>query len=490
MRAALPGFFLLLIGCAEQNIDLAAQPESGDADTGAAFESLSLRVDIYPSDANSGLLPQSVQLDSEDGTRDLSLRLNRSISVAGVVSGYVSTPTARATVPGEDATISAAVTLVQDDSVAGSAVVTDTDGAFSFEVPPGEGYVLSVVPVDPTLLPFQVWTDQVLERDLSFSASELALGYGDPVYGEVRTSSGKGVRGARVSLLDPTTGIAGASTETDSGGWYMLRSLPGDWELMVEGEAGSYVPASTHEVTVVEGEGAQVDVDVGALTPVAVRGKVVDSLGGAVGDVQIRFSATELAEATGSLDIETDTDQNGIFIVQLLPGSWRAEFLPSYDMLLSPIAMTLDVGSEMVVLTDDVQLPELVPLLAKIVDANGEPVADVQVSAVERGFDGHSYVGTSDSSGLVSLTLPQVPLEFTLIPPNADAAITRVLGDAPWEEPPDLTLATGQPVDGTVLSDDGPVAYAIVELRNPNTGALYGSTITDDEGRFAVQVAW
>jgi hypothetical protein len=51
-----------------------------------------------------------------------------------------------------------------------------------------------------------------------------------------------------------------------------------------------------------------------------------------------------------------------------------------------------------------------------------------------------------------------------------------------------IPLAGGTPVTGVVTLDGAPLPYGLVEIVDPNSGALLGRTLTDSDGRYNVRV--
>ena len=464
--------------------------DTGDLD-GASDEAFTLRVDVYPSDAGPTLLPQSWLITGEQDWIGLDVALEAPIAVTGAVTGYAATPYATITVPGAEGPISARVSAERTGTISADATSTDEDGGFLLALTPGDGYVFAVIPAESARLPFLVATDQSFTGDLAFDDVDLALGYGAPVYGRVMDASGDGVPGALVSLIEPDTGVQGPVTTTGSDGYYMLRSLEGAWSLRVAGEAGSYLPTIDTYLVVEDDTGVLLDVEIGDTSPVTVRGKVLDEDGDPVSDVSVRFISSLLSYADGEAVVETNPDKNGIFIVELLPGQWGAEFIPDYDTELSPVAVDFDVDDDGDTLPAEVELPGRAPFIADVSYPDGSVATGVTVSAREIGFEHRSYSGTTDSTGMLSIAVPQVPLHVTLAPPDDGAAITTIDVDPATEDRDnwsELSLTAGVPVSGVVQLDGDPVPYAVVELRNGETGELLGTTISDDTGAFSVRV--
>lgn len=480
---------LLLTGCAEYALKDAESgayyPGDSDEDSGDTLQRL--RLDVYPNSGGPALEPQSWLIDESDEWSALDIQLESPVDIEGLVTGYEANPSFAADVPGEEVPVIATFELVRADDIAGGSTTSDADGQFSLRVTGGQDYVASIVPIDPSLLPFLVLKDLDLGRDLDFAAADLALGYGEPVYGQIVDSGGKPVTDLHIGLLDPVTGIAGPTVQPTAEGWYQLRALPGDYTLRVTGEPGSTVPTVDNAITVVEDVGASLDLDLGKLDPVNVEGTLLDPSGTEVIDAIVRFASTQLEQEGASLTVESNVDRTGQFLVELLPGSWTVEFIPALETGLSPVATTLEVGTTKVSM-QDITVPELIDVVSMVYDPDGAQAAGVVLTATELGFDARSWSAVTDATGVVSLSLPSTPVRLTLTPPDASAAITHLTVDPSTDDLGTLYLAAGTAVRGQLEVGGEAVPYTVIELRDPDTNELYGTTFTDAEGSFSVRV--
>jgi hypothetical protein len=487
------GLLLLAVGLpacmAEDSMQVKAggdlnEKESSDSGDSAG-EAQRLRLDVYPS--TEDLVPQSKETSPERAT-GLEIELEHSILVSGRVSAWQTTPPPDIEVPGEAVPVVATVRLEQAGTVSRDATMSDANGSFHLEIPPGDDWVLSVVPSDPPGVPFLVESGLALEEQQSLTALT-TLGAGEPVYGVVR-EAGEGVDGATVHLVDPETGIAGGGVETDSNGYYLLRALPGTYSLVVTGEAGLYYPTVSVEIDVVEDEGATFDLDYGVLSPVAVRGRVVEEQGQDLGEVVVRFTALDLDDPAWSLVVETEADGNGLFRTELLPGRWTVEFLPAYELHLTPLTLEIEVGTSAYAFDEDVVLAGLTSLRGRVLGPDGSRQAGVAVQAQELCCAGNVYASSTNADGIVEMEVPAVPLQFTFTPSDAGLAIQHRTVDAATEQLGSVTLPEGEPVRGTVTADGEPVPYAVVEIRGAEDDRLYGTTLTGEDGSFSARIDW
>jgi hypothetical protein len=481
---------LLTVGCAEYGMS------KNDLDSGAQAPREDtvvndyLRVDLYPSDQTPDLLPETHILDEE--WEGLTLPMSSPVTVSGEVWGYDATPYFDISVPGSSTPIEARISVYQPGTImsAGASTRADEDGAFQLRLPRASDYTFSVVPVEPTQLPFLV------EQGLSFDHDQLdqliELDYGAPIYGYVRNSSGLPLSTLEVELWvrDPATGTVGPSTTPDEDGFYQLRALPGaSYQVVMAGAAGELVPTTSQDVLVESEVGAELDFDIGVIQAVGVNGQVLSTGSAEVESAIVRFTSLELTDFPGGeLSLDDITNSRGEYRVQLLPGRYMAEFIAPASIGLSPAQATLVVDGQGDGDDYDVYLEELGVVESQVLGPDGEPLAGVTVVATERGFDGYTYAATSDDSGRFQLMVPAVKLQFVLTPPEGEASVTYI--EVPVEEfPAIIMLDEGQAISGAVVHDDEPVPFALVEVRD-SEDQLYATTLTDELGEFQVRVRW
>lgn len=497
-RIARPVAAILLLGLTACSSDMALDGANEYDDTaGAQLDLPALRLDVHPSDATSGLLPQSIPLDPETDWTRLQVEVRSTVTISGFVTGFQATPAAVGgldgggvdpTVPGQDdVPVAARIEVALEGSVAGGTASTDDLGAFSLQVPKGEGYRLVVVPEESDLLPFEVRNILLLASDLQLD--ELYLDYGAPVWGQVTRTTGAAVPDVTVRLVDAVTGAQGPQAEVDEDGWYLLRAYPGAYELWVDGEEASSDPTVRLPISFDGDEGLRQDVDLGPTRRMQVQGTLVDDAGDRLGGEDdrciVRLTAVTLADLEGELVVETTSDQFGRFELEVMAGEYLLEVLPDYDAARSPVARPLTVDADDLDI-GDLTLPPRVPWSAQVFGPSGEPAAQVLVVARELGFDGYTYSATTGEDGLLALELPDTPVELTLTPSDTSAAITHLVYD-PADPLTELSLSPGELVSGTLLAAGEPVPYALIEVRDED-GRLYATTLSDGEGAFALRV--
>ena len=480
------GLLIALAGCASQEEALDATAERAPGGAELDVSSNQLRVDIIPGESTPWLDKQSWIASADTDWGSLEIDILASVRVSGRVTGYSPTPFG-AEVPGADQTpVEATVSLIREGTISGAAVTTEEDGSFALYVPPARGYTMSIIPHDGQHLPFMVTTSADFETATDLGTID--LGYGDPVHGSILDENGDPVRSARVHLRDLATGAEGAPVLSNDEGRYVLRASPGDYEVVAQGQAGQAVPRLTQVVSVVEDVSTRADFDMGDLGIAPVYGQVVDQESGrAIRDVRIRFSSESLDSVDGTLEIETETDGDGIFNRSLLPGAWVAQLIPEYDSAVAPseIAFTVSAAATGLDL-GRVELPPRIEFRSVAVDDFEQPVAGAAVNARELGFDGYIHSTTTDSTGRFELLLPPSPVSLMVAPPGGDLAVTNVFVN-PAGEAGSVLVSRGQRVEGRISSVGAGVGFALVEIRDIS-GLLYATALTDPSGFFQLRM--
>lgn len=446
-----------------------------------------LRLDITPLGDDS-LQPQTWTPGTQVGWGSLDVTMRAPITLNGSVEGYVSTPTG-ITVPGEVEAIEAYVYATVPGSIQGDAAASDPNGGdFTLTLTPSDDYTLGVVPVDARL-PFQVFTEQSLQSTADSDLLDFFLEGSSAVHGFLYDHEDEPVEGALVRLVHRESGIEGPVSVADAGS-YLVRGMPGvTYDLKVYGE-GAIDPIPTvviEDVTVGE-DPTWLDVDLGDISNTAWSNKIVDQEGKGVEDVVVRLTSQSLDAANGSLTVETTSDNNGLFTAFILPGTWKAEYIPPIDSQLSPVEAEI-TATVNTVPVKDVQLPPRVPVSFTVFDSQLGPIPDCSVTIQEVGFSHNSFAAVTNDNGQVDMVVSDVPIKVTLIPPaNAGRAVTHYTFLDPGGIGDQLELRRGTRFSGRVVDDDQqPLDNALVELRS-ETSAAFAQTRTDEDGLFSIRV--
>ncbi len=467
-----------------------AEADNEASDTGASSDSPTLlRLDVYPSNYADDLENQSQELDYRDSWSDLSIDLDETITISGQVSGFDASPYIDIAVPGDEAEpLSATVRAEIPGYITGAAVETDEDGFWELTLPAADDYLFSVIAKEANLPMYVLPSTSFADGDVV----NPVLDYGLPIFGLVQQSDGSTLgEDTWVRLVDPETGVSGPAVAVDDSGHYMLRAAEGTWLVHLEGEGHRYVPTRTETVSVTEEEGsARLDFDMGQLEPTRVYGEIFDASGESASYLPIRFTALDIGDVPGELVIERETTRDGEIDVQLLPGTWQLEALPTFDPEgeSSPLLTTFELTGAATL--PDITLPGRVELEIRVVDQSDGPVQGVAIAAQERGFDEGIYTTVTDTNGEARLIVPNVALDVRLTPPDATLAITKYGLTDPAAHA-DATifwdLAQGQLIQGILHTDDEPVQYAVVQLVD-EYDELVGTTTTNADGQFKARV--
>ena len=495
----------LLSGCGAGS-DTSATPQRASSDNEAAATSTALphtiRVDVFPAtlveaDGSIRALPQTFGtfevMDATVLQLPEILQLREPGTFAGEVLAATVTPWADgAQVPSVAGPVQAEVRLSLPSSVQNYDTRSDQDGLFAATVASPEGaYLASVVPDDP-LIPFETRTVGVA-GDV-FQTFDLGIGL--PIYGRVLGPMGEALPGVQVHAVD-SFGTVGAVARADTDGWYLLRVLPGDYDVMSLGrDHGRDAVLTWPGLTVDQDAGLRVDFTYPNLSSSPAIGRVVDSEGNGVDNVTVRFSAKTLDgydELDASLIIEDVTTSGGNFDATLQDGVYRVEFLP--EQVVDPAddygAVLIADSSERAngLSLGNVELPSIMAFQGQVVDVFGVGVGEARLSCTEVGFGGRSWDGAADSDGFFELIVPPTALSCTIVPPGGGSlAWTTEIVDPSISDGHIFEVQSGTRISGRVRVVDSDEPFAVVDVRDAG-GTLLGTTLTDDDGRFSIRVA-
>ncbi len=483
----IPFFFAsLLVACGAEN-DLEADRRA-TAEDGIAPGTL--RVDTRPSADDLALLPQSFLLSPGwyEGV-DVFHELHGTVVVSGTLTAEIMQGFA---VASGVRPLDGLVRARRDGLLQGGAAQTGADGAFSFSLPGSQPYALELIPADPTMSPLAYFGELLIDQGLQLNS---VIAMGAPVYGRVTDAEGNRLAKARLHIRRADVDARSSTFTTDDQGWYLARVEPG-YSYVIETEGGTDADARPYpvvaaEFTVENGEGAEVNLDVGVRSVVVtLDADFTDADGAELRTPQVR--ATSSALETGSLVVEKTGDSDGHVVLNMLPGTWTIEVWPA----IGQAGLTPWVLRDYVVEADEylgrLALSSPTTLAGTIFDANGSPLAGTTVTATELGAGGYNYSTTSDSKGAYELAVPRTTLRLQAVPSSPDAgayAHTAVdLTDAGAHETADLDLLPGTVLSGVASLDGDPVPFALIDVYDHVQGLLLGTTVTDGDGAYTVRV--
>ncbi|MFT5681736.1 MAG: hypothetical protein ACI8RZ_002648 [Myxococcota bacterium] len=484
----------LLVGCSDMAVSESLDMNAGDVSDSDGYTEVDfdgrLRIDVLPTVAiNEELEPQSFWLDEQPSWQDIDADLQPTVEITGSVIGFSANPYG-VQVPGtSDVPVLGKVTVYQPDTIVSSTVQTDDNGEFSIRLPAGEGYRIAALPTEPPDLPFYIESDIAMFGNTDLG--DISLGYGDPIYGNVHNSADEAID-CTVRLIDAVTGIEGGATQTDASGFYMLRAEPGAYIVQIEPATGNTLPTIREPVSFEEGTGgAQVDISVGEIIPVLVSGIPHSASGQTMYNAIVRLTSVALAQSTGSMVVETETNQSGEFLVYALPGEWTLEIIPPAEIsdLTAPLEQAIQLDGSDTSL-GIIPLTEQISLLREVLTADGYPAANVLVTFIERGFNNATYTGYTDESGMLEILVPDVHLDVRLTPTatTASAVTRRELLNPAADTESIWSLSPGVSIAGQVSRPDGATGFSVIEVYN-DTGVFYGSALTEADGSFNFSIS-
>jgi hypothetical protein len=473
---------LLLAGCADAALNLEGLQD------GVVDEYM--RLDIYPSEFNPDLLPESHLVDGWwfDGG-DLVLPMSTPVQIAGVISGS-GWEHAEDQDADRDLPVQSRVSAWVDGAIQGATTASDAlTGQFALNLPPASGYAVSVVPADGSGLPFQVLTDQDLSADTD--SWDVRLTDGVRLHGVVLDAEGAPVDGMTVRPVHSSTGVAGSAVGTDETGAWSLRVAPGEYALTFTPPEGTLAPTTVLAVAGDDGDDVGLDLVQGPIQPVTASGRVMDAVTHRpVGDTALRFRSSALPQhPDASLEVQATTDADGAWSATLLPGTWQATVVPPAERSLTPARAQFNLAADTD--TSDRGILWLQPCLAVeavVRDPAGQPAAGVVVVASEDDISGRTFTATTDAAGVLSMTVPAADLHLVLTPPDLAFAVTHLDVDGA-DFPAALSLDLGRLLTGRVEHDGAPVRDALVEVRDGHNERLWASTLTAEDGSFQLRLA-
>jgi len=443
-----------------------------------------LRIDVHPSNLNADLLPWTHFLEEEwDG---VSIEMETPVQLDGALAREIGS---KRKPGGEAQPVQAQLEAWVPGSVMGGGDISDAlTGAFAFHLPPSDDYTLAVIPGVDSELSFQVLTGQsfLCDQDLS-----LDLGPGTAVDGLVTDDSGAALAGMRVQAVERGSGVASPEALTDEAGSYSLRLAPGSYDLRIQGAEGDWMPTTTIPLEVQAAQDISFDMQLGPLEPVEIEGWLaLESNNMPAAGASVRFVSHELYEhPDAQLELLADTDDQGRYRAQLLPGSYDVELFYGDDTSVTPQRVSADIPLGASSWNVGVMpLQGFANLASCLFDANGLPLAGATVQASEPGFGGRTWSATTDETGSFALFLPSMELDFVLVPTTGPSAVTH-LSTHPESFPQALRLEEGQRISGSATHDGQPVPFALLEVRD-SYDVLYAITLTDEQGEFEVWVDW
>lgn len=481
-------FVSILTACAEYS---QLESELSELAQGDNISSQAIRLDITPSDASSNILPQSFFLNAEEAWQDLNLELQPTTIISGYIHGFSIYPYMDITLPGEDLPVEAQVQVSQGSSINGGIVNSNENGYFSLSIPEGQDYQISVAPLSPQNVPYTIVEGLSFEADIP--QLDIDLGVGNPIYGLIEGFSAAGLS-AQVQLIDAETGVKGPQVDISNNGYFQIRAPSNrqDFIVRIQGEQSNTLPTIDIPVRLPSNEdGFRLDLSLGDLSPSTITGKILSVDGSDYPERStIKFRSNSLVDNDGFIEIETNNDLSSSFTVNLLKGTYEVEIIPIYSVsgMESPVFLTLDVNENFESL-GEIYFREKINYSAIVLGVDGLPSSNVTVNLKEEGFNEYLYSGKTDDNGRISILIPAVDMNVSLIPDNSIEAITNFTLDTidiEAEEEPEWQLQLGQPLSGLLQTEGEKIPFALIEVYQGNT--LLANGLSDIDGSFSLQI--
>jgi len=304
-----------------------------------------------------------------------------------------------------------------------------------------------------------------LREEIIVDAGErrtIALGVGLVVAGVIRDAGGAPVADANVALrpADDEEARTGSATSSDRNGRFILREAP-PGAVILEARGGATIAATPTTLALTLAD----DLDDLELTLPAtgdLRGRVVDDHDTPVAGATVAVRATENFGARALV-----SGDDGTFIVQAAPGryiveaNWRRS-LPSPDTPATGESIEIPANGRPATIVLRVAARPRYRAHGRVVDQDGDPIADVAVSVAGAGLD-----ALTDAAGRFALeSLPKPEISLSLSASDGARAHHRNL-DITDDDELELLLASVVTVCGEVRGLEPSGTFTVGAYRFP-----------------------
>ena len=278
---------------------------------------------------------------------------------------------------------------------------------------------------------------------------------------------------------DPPQPDPVATATSDDAGEYGIELPTGEYDIVVD-EVGFDEFETDIEVT--EGNTTTADIELSARETGTVSGTVSGPdgpVGGAT--VELRENGTDNVERS------VTADADGTFETTLEVGEYIAR-IDEVGLTIVEEAFSVTAGGTASI---DISASAVdTGTVNGTVRGGGEPLAGVEVAAVNNATGTTVATTTTDENGSYELTVETGEVELAVDNPRFESSSTTALVQADQRQAVDIDLVpreTGT-LGGTVTASGEPVEGVTVSVRDVATGAEQAVTTTDSNGEYDIEL--
>lgn len=289
--------------------------------------------------------------------------------------------------------------------------------------------------------------------------------------GYVRDPNGLPVANVDLDFIDATTGVklVTPSDNTDITGYYSVCVLPGVYHVAYAPRRGSHLLGTQiFDLDLRDNQSRQRDVSLE--TGIVVSGRVTDSLGSPVGDIDLDFDMLSGGRVYTGDDNSSPVD--GSFWVVVPAGSYRLRFDPLPGSGWRGLQIdTFIVATDMVY---DAVMHRGFRMTGDIKDSLGSGIPDVDFELKVETTGEKIFVSdnTTDVNGHYEVVVPAGIFELRLVPLSASKFVGSshlgfvIEGDSSWSE----VLHQGVLISAIVVDENGnPVEGVDLDFNVPGS---------------------
>lgn len=339
-------------------------------------------------------------------------------------------------------------------------------------------------------------------------SSKNALATSFQMSGKVSDSSGSGISGATVDIIDTASNTEVATVITDNDGNYGTSVNGGNYNIQVSPPVGSGFGTAIAPSYTISGN-STVNFILAPAGSVIVSGQIFDEFG----DPLPSQGVTLVDDSTGSQTSDL-TDNSGSYSIPVLSGTYSVQLSGSAD-LLQKAPHVYQVSTSSHSFTESTTLNFTLPekqIVAHVQDSSGNPLENIKVrtsfatgasnlsldniltiTGANSRYDPGTDV-TTDASGNATLFLfpndPNSTYSFIVTPPADSGFSNTTFSGVNITEDSQKTFTLGQTVtvSGQVFDEFGdPLPSQGVTLVNDSTGSQ-SSGLTDNSGTYSIQI--